>query len=58
MPVRYIVNHEYGWAVKNANGKRAIKTFRTQEEAIKYAKQLNDTTGIVVQSRDGSFRKN
>ena len=57
MAVRYIVNHEKGWAVKNANAKRAIKTFKTQEEAIKFAKTLKDNTGLILQSRDGSFRK-
>ena len=25
MPARYVVNHEHGWAVKNKNGKRALK---------------------------------
>lgn len=57
MAVRYIVNHEKGWAVKNANAKRTIKTFKTQEEAIKFAKTLKDNTGLILQSRDGSFRK-
>ena len=58
MPERYVVNHEHGWAVKNKNGKRALKTFRTQKEAIDYANSLKNTTGVLVQSKEGSFRKN
>ncbi|WP_412031394.1 DUF2188 domain-containing protein [Metamycoplasma buccale] len=58
MSVRYVVNHESGWAVKNPKGKRAVKTFKTQKEAIDYAKSLSDTTSVIVQSKEGSFRKN
>ncbi|MDC8900264.1 DUF2188 domain-containing protein [Metamycoplasma hyosynoviae] len=57
MAIRYVVHHKNGWCVKNANGEKAIKTFGTQEEAIKFARSLNDTTSIKIQSRDGSFRK-
>ncbi|ACF07251.1 Uncharacterised protein [Metamycoplasma arthritidis] len=57
MPVRYVVNHENGWAVKNPKGKRALKTFKTQKEAMDYAKSLSDTTSVLVQSKEGSFRK-
>ncbi|AWX69219.1 DUF2188 domain-containing protein [[Mycoplasma] anseris] len=57
MAVRYVVNHENGWAVKNPNGKRSLKTFKTQKEAMDYAKSLSDTTSVIVQSKMGKFRK-
>ncbi len=57
MAIKYIINHNGHWAVKNANAKKVSKTFDTQEEAIKYAKSLNDCTAIKIQSKDGSFRK-
>ncbi|RMA78654.1 uncharacterized protein DUF2188 [Metamycoplasma subdolum] len=57
MAIRYVVNHEKGWAVTNANAKKVIKTFKTQLEAIKYANSLADTSSVMVQSTKGSFRK-
>ncbi|AZG68819.1 DUF2188 domain-containing protein [Mycoplasma struthionis] len=58
MPVRYVVNHPDGWAVKNPKGKKALRVVKTQKEAIDYAKSLSDTTSVIVQSKEGSFRKN
>ncbi|AWX42817.1 Uncharacterised protein [Metamycoplasma cloacale] len=57
MVVRYVVNHEKGWAVKNPNGQRALRVFKTQKEAIEYAKSLADTTSYIVQSKKGTFRQ-
>ncbi|ENY68674.1 Hypothetical protein MAU_4690 [Metamycoplasma auris 15026] len=57
MAVRLVVNHPDGWAVKNPKGKKAIRTFKTQKEAMQYAKSLKDTTSINVQSKVGTFRK-
>lgn len=47
------------WQVKLANGEKAIRTFRTQKEAIDYAKGLVRTQGgsIRVHSKKGSIRK-
>ena len=42
-------NNDGKWQVKFANGKRAIKLFNTQAEAIVFAKQL-------AKSQDGSIR--
>ena len=42
-------NNDGRWQVKFANGKRAIKLFNTQAEAIVFAKQL-------AKSQDGSIR--
>lgn len=57
MPVRLVVNHEKGWAVKNPKGKKALKICKTQKEAVDYAWSLKDTTSVNVQSKTGAFRK-
>ncbi len=48
-----------GWQVKLANGKKAIKFFPTQNEAINYAKSLAGTQGgsIRIHSKKGKIRK-
>ena len=47
------------WQVKFAKGKRAVKLFKTQAEAMEYAKQLTDSNGgsIRVHSLKGKIRK-
>ncbi|MGZ9413251.1 DUF2188 domain-containing protein [Mycoplasma sp. 480] len=55
--IKYVVNHNGDWAVKNANAERATKIFKTQKEAIEYAKQLKETTAVMIQGKDGKFRK-
>ena len=47
------------WQVKFAKGQKAIKLFKTQEEAIKYAKQLanNQDGSISIHKVDGKTRK-
>ncbi|TPE57422.1 DUF2188 domain-containing protein [[Mycoplasma] falconis] len=57
MAVRYVVNHDEGWAVKNPKGKKALRIFKTQKEAMEYAWSLSDTTSVLVQSKKGAFRK-
>ncbi|WP_275092200.1 DUF2188 domain-containing protein [Metamycoplasma hominis] len=52
-----VVKHEDGWAVKNPKGKRALRVFKTQKEAVQYAKTLQDTSSVNVQSKAGKFRK-
>ena len=54
---RYVIKKNNEWAVVNANYKRSIKLFKTQQTAIKFAKELLDTTNIVVQGSDHKFRK-
>lgn len=46
------------WQVKMAKGAKAIKLFRTQAEAIEFAKKLaeNQEARIVIHKEDGSFR--
>ncbi len=48
-----------GWQVKLATGKKAIKYFPTQKEAIAYAKSLSDSQGgsIRIHSVKGKIRK-
>lgn len=53
---RYVVKKNSKWAVVNANYKKSIKIFTTQEQAIKFSKELLDTTRVVVQGKDNKFR--
>lgn len=47
------------WQVKAAGAEKAIKLFRTQQEAIDYCKPLavNQDANIMIHKKDGSFRK-
>ncbi|MGN0803900.1 MAG: DUF2188 domain-containing protein [Candidatus Coproplasma sp.] len=47
------------WQIKLAGGKKAIKLFRTQQEAIDYCKVLAEKqeARITIHKKDGSFRK-
>ncbi len=59
--VYHISKHQTSgkWQVKLATGKKAIKLFRTQAEAIAYAKELIGTQGgsIRIHSLKGKLRK-
>ena len=48
-----------GWQVKGAGSAKALKLFPTQLEAIKYARELEKTTGVSfrVHSMSGKIRK-
>ena len=47
------------WQVKFNKGKKAIKLFETQAEAIEFAKRLavNQEASIMIHKEDGSFRR-
>ena len=47
------------WQIKFNNGKKAIKLFDTQLQAIDYAKALaiNQEASIMIHKEDGTFRK-
>jgi len=47
------------WQIKLAGGQKAIKLFKTQQEAIDYCKVLaeNQDANVTVHKKDGSFRK-
>ena len=47
------------WQVKFSKGKKAIKLFDTQAEAIDFAKHLayNQDASIMIHKEDGSFRR-
>lgn len=51
-----VPNASGGWAVKNADSTRAIKTFSTRAEALKFgqASAKEGHTDLYVHSRDGS----
>ncbi len=47
------------WRVRKSGSEKTIKYFRTQKEAIDYAKNLasNADTDIVIHKTDGKIRK-
>ncbi len=47
------------WRVRKSGSDKTIKYFKTQKEAIDYAKQLadNNDASIVIHKEDGSIRK-
>lgn len=55
----HVSHHKDGWKVKLSNGEKAIKVFKTQAEAIEYAKHLAEThdTTYQIHKKDGSIRK-
>ena len=54
---RYIIKKKNEWSVVNANYKRTLKTFKTQKQAVVYAKGLESTSSMVLQGDDNKFRK-
>lgn len=48
-----------GWQVKGAGSEKALKRFKTQAEAIKYAKEVSESQGTtyLVHSMKGKIRK-
>ena len=56
----HITKHpQGGWQIKKSKASRALKRFKTQKEAIEYAKNLEDTTatGYIIHKADGKTRK-
>lgn len=56
----HITKHpQGGWQIKKSGASRALKRFRTQKEAIEYAKGLEESTGTayVIHKADGKTRK-
>lgn len=59
-PINHITKHkDGGWQVKKEGASRALKRFKTQKEAIEFAKNLEKTTetGYIIHKADGSTRK-
>lgn len=57
MSTKYIVRTEKGWEVKNAKAERATRIFDHQSMAIDYAAGIKGTKTIMVQNKEGKFRK-
>lgn len=53
----HVIKRNNRWAVKRQGKKRASKTYGTQREAIKGAKNLKKASEIVVHKKDGSISK-
>lgn len=61
-PKKYHVaqrNDDGLWQVKAEGAEKALKLFKTQQEAIDYAKKVADNRegSIMIHKKDGSFRK-
>lgn len=56
----HITKHpQGGWQIKKSGSDRALKRFKTQKDAIEFAKGLEDTTrtGYIIHKADGKTRK-
>ncbi len=56
---QHVVRSPNGWSVKKGGAKRASKTFKTQKEAISYAKEISKRQGaeLYIHRRDGMIRE-
>lgn len=55
----HVVPRQDGWAVKREGASRASKTFQTQADAIKYAREQakSSKSELFVHGRDGTIRE-
>ncbi len=55
-----VKNPSGGWSVRKYGSRRVSKTFLTQAETIKYAKNISDTQGsrLIIHHRDGKINSN
>lgn len=53
-----VPNPTGGWSVKKGGALKATKTFKTQKEAISYARELSRSqrSELYVHKRDGTIR--
>jgi hypothetical protein len=57
---RHVIrNPKGGWSVQQAGASRAIRVFRTQQDAVRFAKQVSRTQGgdLFVHHSDGTIRE-
>lgn len=56
---QHVVPAKGGWGVKGAGTSRATKVFRTQEEAIRAAREIakNQKSELLIHGRDGRIRE-
>ncbi len=50
----HIIKRGNGWAVKRQGANKASKIYHTQQEAVKGAKRLKNSSEIIVHRRNGS----
>lgn len=55
---QHVVKNDEGWSVKGAGNSKATKIFRTQKEAIEFARDIaiNQKSEVVIHGRDGKIR--
>lgn len=56
---QHVVRSPDGWSVKKGGAKRASKSFKTQQEAISYARELSKKQGaeLYIHRKDGMVRE-
>jgi len=58
--IYHVSQHESGWQVKARGSEKALKTFKTQKEAIDYANKIggkDSDNSVLVHGKTGKFRK-
>ncbi|MCM1162258.1 MAG: DUF2188 domain-containing protein [Roseburia sp.] len=58
MPNQHVVPNNGQWQVKRENSSKATKNFRTQKDAISYARDIaiNQQSEVVIHGLDGKIR--
>lgn len=53
-----IPNSEGGWGIKKNNGKRSIKNYSTQADAISHARNIsrNQKSELIIHAKNGKIR--
>lgn len=58
-PIRHVVPHTDGWAIKKEKAQIASGIFETKQEALKKAQQLaiKEETRLIIHRQDGKIEK-
>lgn len=58
-PIRHVVPHSDGWAIKKEKTQRASGIFNTKKEALKKAQQMasEEHTRLIIHRQDGKIEK-
>ena len=59
MTTQHVIRSSDGWSVMRGGAKRASRTFKTQKEAISYAKKISKKQGaaLYIHRSDGMIRE-
>ncbi|AXJ01989.1 putative DUF2188 protein [Cyclonatronum proteinivorum] len=57
-PRVHVIKRDKGWAVKIEGAQRALRVFKSKEQAIKVAEMTGKDSGdVVIHKKDGSIQK-